>query len=89
MTLSILMYGLMGGALAALVAILVFDVIASRAGVSLAPRRAAPPSRLRRGRVRPDRDCPQRGARSSSPAARRASRSRERATPGSCRRSAA
>jgi hypothetical protein len=88
MTLSILMYGMMAGALAALVAALVVEALGSRVDVALAPRLDAPADRRRRGRVRQDRDCPQRTT-GSAVAARGATRSRRRATPSSCRRWAA
>lgn len=88
MTLSILMYGMMACALAALLAVLVVETRASRVNVSERRRRVAPASVRRSGRVRHDRDCPQGGYGSSS-GARRAARSRERATHGSRRRWAA
>jgi hypothetical protein len=85
MTLSILMYGMMGCLLAALVAILVVEAVGSPVKASRRPRRAAPDCRRQRGRVRQDGDCPRRVA-GSSPAARAAAPSRRRATPSSCRR---
>ena len=88
MTLSILMYGLIACALAALVGALVAEAWANRVNVSLRAYRAAPVARQRHRRVRPNPDCPQRAA-GSSLAVRGASRSRWRATPRSCRRWAA
>jgi hypothetical protein len=85
MTLSILMYGMMACALAALVGALVVEALGSRVNVSQRAHRAAPAARQRRGRVRHDPDCPQHAA-GSSLAAHGASRSRWRAMPGSCQR---
>jgi hypothetical protein len=85
MTLSILMYGMMACALAALVGALVVEALASRVNGSLRARLAAPAARQRHRRVRHDPGCPQRAAGVSS-AAQGTPRSRWRATPGSCRR---
>jgi len=86
MTLSILMYGLMACALAALLAVLVVETLGSRVNVSMRPRLAAPATRRRRrGRVRDDQECPQRVG-GSSLATRGVAPSRRRATPSSCRR---
>jgi hypothetical protein len=87
MSLSIVIYGMMACALAALLAVLLVEALGSRVNVdvSLRPRLAAPASRRRRVRVRDDRECPQRVA-GSSLATRGASPSRRRATPSSCRR---
>jgi hypothetical protein len=86
MSLSMLMYGMMACALAALLAVLVVEALGSRVNVALRPRLAAPVSRRRRrGRVRNDQECPQRVA-GASLATRGVSPSRRRATPSSCRR---
>jgi hypothetical protein len=85
MTLSILMYGMMACALAALVGALVVEALGSRVNDSLRTHLAAPVARQHRGRVRHDPDCPQHAA-VASRAAHGASRSRWRSMPGSCRR---
>jgi hypothetical protein len=82
MTLSILMYGLMACALAALVGALVVEAWTSRVDVSLRAHLAAPVARQRHGRVRHDSDCPQRAA-GSALSVRGAPRPR---SAGSCRR---
>jgi hypothetical protein len=88
MTLSILMYGMMACALVALLGALIVEALGSRVNVLPRAHIAERGVRPRHGRVRHDPGCPQRAA-GSSPAARAASRSRSRATPGSRRRWAA
>jgi hypothetical protein len=85
MTLSLLMYGMMAGAFVALIGALVAEVLGSPVKVSLRTRLTRPVAGQRHRRVRHDPDCPQRAAGAgSSLIARGASRSRWRATPGSC-----
>jgi hypothetical protein len=85
MTLSLLMYGMMACAFVALVGALVVEALGSPVKVSLRARLTRPMARQHHRRVRHDPACPRRAAGAgASLAARGTSRSRWRATPGSC-----